>query len=107
MPLKHVDVKNRFDALSDPSDNIEVHYINLILSSEEVALSILPKKENIAKTSFYKFECVRVAREKLKGAKQKYERRPTRNLQRETTQAQVNLDEANSTANTTYIQEGD
>jgi exonuclease III len=106
--LKHafaVDVKNRFEALSNPSDNIEVRYSNLILSSEEIALSTLPKKEKIAKTSFYEVECVRVAREKLKAAKQKYERRPTRNLQRETTQAQVNLDEAYSTANATYIQE--
>ena len=49
--------------------------------------------------------CVRVATEKLKAAQQKYERRPTRNLQREITQAQVNLDDTYSTATTTYIQE--
>ena len=37
--LKHtfaLEVKNRFDAISDPNDNIETMYSNLIKSNEEV-----------------------------------------------------------------------
>ena len=39
--LRHafaVDVKNRFETLSDPSDDIEIRYNNLITSAEEIAI---------------------------------------------------------------------
>ena len=34
-----LEVKNRFDALSEPSDDIDIHYNKLIESNEEIALS--------------------------------------------------------------------
>ena len=64
-----VDVKNRFEALSDPSDDIETRYNNLITSTEAIALSTLPKKEKIKKASLCDNAIVRDAGEDLQKAK--------------------------------------
>ena len=90
--LRHafsVDVKNRFETLSDPSDDIEIRYNNLITYTEEIAISTLPKKETIKNTSLCDDARVRDARKDLEKAKQKYEKIPTRSAFKETTKAQV------------------
>lgn len=41
-----LEVRNCYDALSQPDDDIETTYNNLITITEEVATTALPKKKN-------------------------------------------------------------
>ena len=99
-----LEVKNRFDALSDPSDSIETLYNNLIASNEEIALSTLPKKEKVKENDLSAHDLVKNARKELINVKSQYLNKPTRNALKNITKAQNKLDEAYATAEADYIQ---
>ena len=46
-----VEVKNRFDLLSQPEDDLEKKYQTLIEANKQVSLSLLPKKQKVKKLS--------------------------------------------------------
>ena len=99
-----LEVKNRFDALSDPSDSIDTRYNNLIISNEEIALSTLPKKEKVKGNDLSAKDLVKNARKELIKVKSQYLNKLTRNALKNITQAQNKLDEAYATAEADYIQ---
>lgn len=105
--LRHkfaVDVKNRFDALSNPSDDIETKYNNLIKSNEEVALTTLPKRLKKKETPLRAKDQVKNARANLLKAQRVLEQKHTKHAQKNTTKAQNALDEAYATLDVEYIQ---
>ena len=71
-------MKNRFDLLTSPDDDIEKKYSNLIEANENVALSFLPNKQKTRQKPFYGNALVKIARKNFESAKQKHEIRATR-----------------------------
>ena len=59
-----LEVRNRFDALSNPDDDINTCYNNLVTCTEEIALSLstLPKKLKTNKAPLTAHELVKAAR---------------------------------------------
>ena len=99
-----IDVKNRFEALSDPSDDTEKRYTNLITSTEEIAVANLPKKERSKKKPLSQTQCVKNARKEFEKAKQNHDQRVTRNTIKELNRAKSRLDEAYLEAEAAFIQ---
>ena len=73
-----VEVKNRYDLLSQPEDDFEKKYQTLIEANEYVSLSLLPKKPKVKKKHLFENDFLMVARKELVEAKLKHQRRPTR-----------------------------
>ena len=92
-----VDVFNKFHALSPDeisSDNIETVYDNLIKSTEEVALSSLPKKKRRTDIKPSNSSRVVEARSKLKTISQLYHKSPSSLNNIALIQAKKDLDDA-------------
>ena len=105
--IKHqftVDVRNKLDSLSTTSDTIEDRYNNLIVSTEEVALNTLPKKEKSKISPLSATDLVKKAKKELLQAKNTYAIKRTRSSFKRVTQAQQQLDEAYATVDAAYIQ---
>ena len=99
-----IEVRNRYDLLSLPNDDVETKYQNLIDANEHVALSSLPKKNKNIKKPLYEDNLVITARKNYQETKTNYERRATRRSAKLLTDAQKALDDAYLTAESLYIQ---
>ena len=97
-------MKNRFDLLSQPDDDLEKKYQSLIEANEQVSLSLLPKKQKVKKKHLFENVTVSEARKALVEAKLKHNRRPTRKTSKDLSVAQKTLDDAYLTAETMLIQ---
>ena len=90
-------VFNKFQSLSTTEvneNNVEAVYDTLIKTTEEIALSTLPKKEKRAKSKPLNFPSVVDARNHLKAVSSKYHRSPTKPLKIQLISAKKNLDDA-------------
>ena len=72
-----LEVRNSFDALSNPDDDINTCNNNLVTCTEVIALSTLPKKLKTNKAPLTAYELVKAARKELLKAKSQYQNRPT------------------------------
>ena len=99
-----VEVKNRFDVLSQPDDGIEEKYQNLIEANKQASLSLLPKKQKTKKKNLFENNLVSDARKALVEAKLKHQLRPTRRTSKNLSDAQKVLDDAYLTAEAMFIQ---
>ena len=88
-----LEVRNRFDALAKPDDDVETSYNNLISATQEIALEKLPKKKQKEKP-LSNHALINVARKAVREAAAKHELNPTRSSLRKLTKAQAQLDEA-------------
>ena len=101
-----VEVFNRFDSLFNSeinSDNIDEVYGNLIKSTEDVALSTLPKKKSKTKSKPSHSPNVTQARNHLKTISLAYHRSPSTSLKIQLINAKKNLDDAYLNAEADYI----
>ena len=98
-----IEVKNRFDALSQPSKDSETIYNNLIVCTEEVALSTL-KKKKVTQSPLSAHTLVKCARKAVYAAKKLNEDKPSKMALKNIGKAQKQLDEAYASADTEYIQ---
>ena len=73
-----IEVKNRFDLLSQPNDDCEKKYQTLIEVNEQVSFSLLPKKQKVKNKHPFENDLVSEARKAFVEAKLKHLRRPTR-----------------------------
>ena len=99
-----LDVKNRFDALSNTSDDVETSYNNLIESTQEIALSTLPKKDKVKSPHLSSHNLVSNARKNIYAVKKLYTDNPTKVNFKKVTKAQTQLDEAYAIAEAEFIQ---
>ena len=99
-----IEVKNRFDALSTPNDDVETKYSNLIKANEHVCISYLPKKQKSKSKVLYDDNLVQRARKILELAKLKHQTRATRRSSKDFATAQRALDDAYLTAESLFIQ---
>jgi len=99
-----VEVKNRFDLLSQPEDDLEKKYQTLIEANKQVSLSLLPKKQKVKKKHLFENELLLEARKTLVEAKLKHQRRPTRTTSKSLSNAQKSLDDAYLNAEAMFIQ---
>ena len=97
-------VKNKFEALSTPDDNVETTYNNLITSVEEVALDSLPMKSKKKVTPINCHHLVKEARKELLQAQREYESNHIIPVKRKVRKAQQFLDRAYVTAEAEFIQ---
>jgi len=93
-----IEVKNRYDLLSQPDDDIEKKYSNLTEANKHVCLSLLPKKQKAEKKLFNDHDLVTNARKNFETAKLKHETRATRRSAKVLADAQKVLDDAYLTA---------
>ena len=92
-----LDVFNKFQSLSTTEindENVEDVYDTLMKSTEEFALSTLPKKEKRTKSKPLNSLSVVDARNHLKAVSSKYHRSPTKPLKIQLITAKKNLDDA-------------
>lgn len=99
-----IEVKNRFDLLSLPTDDTETKYSNLIKANEHVCLSFLPKKQKVKKNSFHDDNLIKNARKSFESAKLKHQTRVTRRSAKVLADAQKALDDAYLTVESLFIQ---
>ena len=99
-----LEVRNRFNILSGPDDDIEERYNLLVKSTEDVALCILPKKVRTIEAPLSFKDLVKGARKDLQKAKKRYEVIPTRSALKNTTEAQKRLDDSYLNAEAAFIQ---
>jgi len=99
-----IEVKNRYDLLSQPDDDIEKKYSNLTEANKHVCLSLLPKKQKAEKKLFNDHDLVTNARKNFETAKLKHETRATRRSAKVLADAQKVLDDAYLTAESLFIQ---
>ena len=71
-----LEVRNRFDALAESSDDIETTCNKLIQSTEEIALATLPKKEKSTKQLLSAHSLVKNVRNALLSARRN-QQKPT------------------------------
>lgn len=103
-----IQVYNKFQALSSPeisSDNAEEVYGNLVKSTEEVALAILPKKLKRSQTKPSAFPNVVTARSKLRRTSLEYDQFPSRLRKAAVVNAKKDLEDAYLEAEAEYISE--
>lgn len=101
------EVKNRFDLLSQPGDDLddlEKKYQTLIEANKQVSLSLLPKKQKAKKKHLFENDLLSEARKALVDAKLKHQRRPTRRTSKYLSNAQKRLDDAYLNAEAMFIQ---
>ena len=98
-----VEVKNRFDILSQESDDIDLSYQKLSQATEEIAISTLPKRKKQKNSGFQSNALVKDARQKVEDACKRCESRPTRRALSALSDAQKELDDAYLTAEAAYI----
>ena len=89
-----LEVRNRFDALAKPDDDVETSYNNLISATQEIALEKLPKKKKQKEKPLSNHALINVARKAVREVAAKHELNPTRSSLRKLTKAQAQLDEA-------------
>ncbi|XP_066910499.1 uncharacterized protein [Clytia hemisphaerica] len=99
-----IEVKNRFDVLSKPNDDVETKYSNLIKANEHVCLSYLPKKQKCKSKVLHEDNLVKNARKTFESAKLKHQTRATRRSGKALADAQKGLDDAYLTAESLFIQ---
>lgn len=99
-----VEVKNRFDMLSKPDDDLENKYQTLIKANQEISLSLLPKKQKTKKKNLFENDLLSDARKALIEAKNKHQTRPTRSTSKNLTNAQKRLDDSYLNAEAMFIQ---
>ena len=99
-----VAVKNRFDLLTQPDDDIEKKYQNLIEANEIVSLSLLPKKTKMKQKQLYDSDIVGNARKAYEKAKINHQNRATRRTSKLLSNAQKSLDDAYLEAEALFIQ---
>ena len=97
-------VKNKFDAISIPSDTIDAVYNNITSAVEEVALETLPKKPKKKNTPINSHHLVKEARKELLDAQREYTDNHTIPTKRKVRKAQQFLDRAYATAQAEFIQ---
>ena len=88
-----LEVRNRFDALAKPDDDVETSYNNLISATQEIALEKLPKKKKQKEKPLSNHTLINVARKAVREAAAKHELNPTRSSLRKLTKAKAQLDE--------------
>ena len=101
-----LEVFNKFQSLSTTEindENVEDVYGTLMKSTEEIALSTLPKKEKRTKSKPSNFLSVVDARNHLKAVSSKYHRSPTKPLKIQLITAKKNLDDAYLNAEVDFI----
>ena len=76
-----LEVRNRFDALAKPDDDVET-YNNLISATQEIALEKLPKKKKQKEKPLSNHALINVARKAVREAAAKHELNPTRSSQK-------------------------
>ena len=89
-----LEVRNRFDALAKPDDDVETSYNSLISATQEIALEKLPEKKKQIEKPLSNHALINVARKAVREAAAKHELNPTRSSLRKLTKAQAQLDEA-------------
>ena len=89
-----LEVRNRFDALAKPDDDVETSYNNLISATQEIALEKLPKMKKQKEKPLSNHALINVARKAVREAAAKHELNPMRSSLRKLTKAQAQLDEA-------------
>ena len=99
-----IEVKNRFDALSTPNDDVETKYSNLMKANEHVCLSYLQKKQKSKSKVLYDDNLVKRARKIFESAKLKHQARATRKTSKDLATARKALDDAYLTAESLFIQ---
>lgn len=100
-----LDVRNRFDVLSTPEDDIETAYNNMIISTQEVALATLPRKKKEKPTPLSAHAMVKKARAKLQATRALHQHRSTRSSLKSTNSAQKELDAAYASADAERIKD--
>ena len=73
-----VEVKNRFETLTQDSEDMELCYQRLSQATQEIALSTLPKKKKQQNSGFQSNTLVKDARQKVVEASKRCQIRPTR-----------------------------
>ena len=99
-----IDVRNRYDALSYPEDNIETIYNNITKCTEEMALSTLPKKKKQKSPPLSAHLLVKEARNAVVAARKEHQENPSSTSLQKIKKAQRQLDEAYANAEAEYIQ---
>ena len=101
-----IDVRNRYDALLYPEDNIETIYNNITKCTEEVALSTLtlPKKKKQKSPPLSAHLLVKEVRNAFVVARKQHQENPSSTSLRKIKKAQRQLDEAYANAEAEYIQ---
>lgn len=99
-----IEVKNRYNLLTLPDDDVETKYSNLIAANEHVCLSFLPKKTKVKRKPLFDDDLVKNARKNFETAKVKHQARATRRSTKTLSSAQKALDDAYLTAESLYIQ---
>ena len=101
-----LDVYNKFSILSSvdiDSNNIETVYENLVKSTEEIALSTLPKKKGRGNDKISNSDKVLKARSILKTKSQNYHKTPTQSNKIQLIAAKKDLDDAYLDAEVDFI----
>lgn len=96
-------MKNHFEALSEPSENIEAAYNNFNKSTEEIALSSLPKKDSQKYTLEFPRTSL-ITQKNIYEAKKCHETIPTTSSMKNISKAQRQLDNAYTTSEAECIQ---
>ena len=98
-----MDVKNRFDTLTQESDDMENLYQQLTQATQDVAISSLPKKKRLKNSVIDSSIMVKDARLEVEKASKRCEAQPTRRALKALTTAQKELDDAYLSAEAAYI----
>lgn len=80
--------------LSQPDDDIETTYYNLIIITEEVALAMLPRKRKEKQRPLSAHGLVKEARRTVHKATHHHANKPTRTSLRNISRSQEHLDQA-------------
>ena len=102
-----LDVYDKFSILSYvdiDSNNMETVYENLVKSTQEIALSTLPKKKGRGNNKINNGDKVLKARSILKTKSQNYHKTPTQNNKIQLIAAEKDLDNAYLDAEVNFIQ---
>ena len=97
-------VKNKFESLSLPEDDIETVYNNLTSAVEVTALDSLPKKAKKKETPISSHHLVKEARQELLNVQHEYTINHTIPVKRKLRKANQFLDRAYATADAEFIQ---
>ena len=96
-------MKNRFETLTQDSEDMELCYQRLSQATQEIALSTLPKKKKQQNSGFQSNTLVKDARQKVVEASKRCQIRPTRRALHTLTLAQKELDDAYLSAEAAFI----
>ena len=99
-----IEVRNRYDLLSLPDDDIETKYEKLVNANKHVCLTFLPKKKKNKHKPYYDDDLVKNARKIYESAKLKHEARATRRSAKALAEAQKVLDDAYLTTEALFIE---